>query len=217
MATQGTPYITATRTAIKPKTPLENAAAPTLTAAAPPTDYSGQINKQFDLAQSKLTDQRSEAGRSALENAQRAGAIRGTSGAGFETGIQQQAVNDATKPYNELSTGLDTERSSQLTAAGQAGDALKEQQRQFDFGANLQRYTAANEMDMNKFSTFINSATALKQAGFNDPKAWSDIFKGSNNPYADALNQGGIVSPSVSPIQANAPGNYFYTPAQGNY
>lgn len=213
MATQGAPYIMATRTAIKPKTPLENAALPGMAKATAPTDFSGQINQQFDLAQSKLTGQKEEAGRSALENAQRAGAIRGTSGAGFETGIQTQAVAEAQKPYSELSTGLDTERSSQLTAAGQAGDAMKEQQRQFDFGANLQRYTAANEMDMNKFSTFINASTALKQAGFNDPKAWSDIFKGANNPYSGILNQAGLPNPGSSAVIPQEKTNQSYHPS----
>lgn len=208
MATQGVPYNLATRTATAApvkKTPLANAAqgiaAPTLTAAKAPSDYTGQINQQFDLAQGRLDSGKQEAARSALENAQRAGAMRGTSGAGFETGIQQEAVNASQKPFMDQTSALASDRAGALTAAGQASDTMKEQQRQFDFSAGLQKYTATNEMDLNKFSTFVNASTALKASGFDNPEAWANIFKADIFPQV--LKNAGIQAPSIAGLAAS--------------
>lgn len=167
---------------------------PTLAKAQAPTDYSKDINKQFDLAQGKLGGQRTEAVRSTLENAQRIAAMRGTSGAGFETKLRAKAVAEAEKPYNELSTGLETERTGQLIGAKQAGEQMKEGQRQFDFSAGLQKFIAANEMDINKFSTFVNASTALKEAGLNNPTAWNQLFK--SGVFQSGLSNAGIKTPN---------------------
>lgn len=149
---------------------------PTITKASPLKNYSNLINSQYDSAQSRIKTNQDEAQRSATENAQRAASIRGTAGAGFESKIQQQAVNEASKPYQDLSSSLDSERAGALVSAGQQQDQTKEQQRQFDISANLQRYAATNEMDLNKFSTFLNSITALKSADISTPSLYTNLF-----------------------------------------
>lgn len=150
---------------------------PGLTKGAAPTNVNSLINKQYNLAQGKLNTQKAEASRSALENAQRAAAIRGTTGAGFETKINEKAVAEATKPYAELSTGLETERVGALIGAAQNKDQMKEQQRQFDFSANLQRFVTANEMDMNKLATTLNSITGLRASDVQSPSVYKQLFE----------------------------------------
>lgn len=148
------------------------------------------VNTQFDNAQSRLDSQKGEAQRSALENAQRVAAMRGTTGAGFETKIQQDAVNDVNKQYGDQSNQLASDRAGALMQAKQ----MKEGARQFDFGANLQKFTAANEMDINKMVTFINAATAFKQAKLDSPSAWKNLFSGG--AFQSVLQQGGIGTPT---------------------
>lgn len=179
------PYNPATRTTSTP--------APKLAKASPLTNYSEMINKQYDVSQERVKGQGQEATRSALENAQRAGAIRGTSGAGFETKIQQQAVNEASKPYQDLSAGLESERAGALVSASQAQDQMKEQQRQFDFSANLQKYVTENEMDLNKMSTFVNAATAFKESGLDSPTAWTSLFQ--SGVFQNLIKNAGLALP----------------------
>ncbi len=149
----------------------EGVAAPTLGKAGPLFNASKLINAQYDEAEGRLGNMQQESARSALENAQRGAAINNTTGAGFNTKIQQDAVNESAKPYLDTRAGLASDRAGALVGAGQAQDRIKEGQRQFDFSAGLQKYAATNEMDLNKFSTFVNSSTALKQAGFDNPEA----------------------------------------------
>ena len=183
--------------------------APLPGAASKLTNTKKLINKQFNLAQARLKGQSQEANRSALENAQRIAAMRGTSGAGFETKLQTQAQAEATKPYEELSTGLESERAGQLTAAAQARDAMKEQQRALD----LQRYVSANEMDLNKFTTFVNSSTAFKEAGLDSPEQWSKLF--SSGVFQDMLKNAGI-SVDTTNLPATSTSTNIYSPNNGN-
>lgn len=215
------PYNAATRTSgtpgapftppVKKKTPLlaaqaaQGSAPPVLGKAAPLFNASNLISNQYDIQEGRLGTQKQEAARSALENAQRGAAINNTTGAGFNTKIQQDAVNDSAKPYLDASAGLASDRAGALAGAGTARDAMKEQQRQFNFSAGLQKYMATNEMDLNKFSTFVNSSTALKESGLDNPEAWVKLMQSGIIP--EQLKTYGINSPNISKSSIEAVAN----------
>lgn len=176
-----------------PTTNSSSAFLPKAISTSSLTNYKKLINQGYDLAQNRLNNAQGEAQRSALENSQRQGAIQGTSGAGFAGKIQQKAVSEATKPYLDQSTALTSDKANALIAAGQASDQSKLQANTY----NLARYTAANEMDLNKLATFINSSTALKNSGLDDPNAWADLF--SSGVFQGLNQNAGIGTPTISP------------------
>ena len=191
------PYNIATRTSGTPgarlapkKSPLqkpEGVAAPKLAKASPLFNASKLINAQYDEAEGRLGTMQQEAARSALENAQRGAAINNTTGAGFNTKIQQDAVNESSKPFLDTRAGLASDRAGALVGAGTARDAMKEQQRQFDFSAGLQKYAATNEMDLSRLGQFVNSMTAMKETINGD--RFNTMF--SSNEVSKRFSQAG--------------------------
>lgn len=150
------------------------------------------VDKQFTGAQSRLLGDVEEGKRSALENARRMAAIRGTSGAGFEGKIREKAVQNVETAGQQAGAELESAKAQAMAQAEQFGEG----QRQFNATMDLQRYIASNEMKMSEMATFVNTVTALDQAGLKDPKKWKDLFE---NPaflkIASGLGMGGLRQP----------------------
>lgn len=137
----------------------------------------GTLLEQFANTREMLKGQQTEAKRGAQNSLQRFAAISGI-GSGAAEKAKQEAERNIDQGYAQTSAGLAAQEAAAKDQLAASEQGLLQQQQMLDFQkdsfAQQMKFQWA-EFDENLKTNLINGAVALKNAGLNSPKAWTDL------------------------------------------
>lgn len=154
------------------------------------------LDKRKKTALGAIDAQEGTTKRNVLMNAQRAGAIAGTTGGGAQQKLENKALTNVGKEFGSLKSGVESDFAQQEQAAALQDRQMTTQEDQFKQTLDFQKNSFADQMkyqwsefDENKKTNFLNAAVAMKDAGLNNPNQWVSLYSSLTGIYGQDRTQ----------------------------